>query len=63
MHGHSGDETKTVTGLVVLYVDPVGQEVWLSGPVPGATSGLLRIRKTGSQKVVELDLNLLGLQS
>lgn len=62
MHGHSGDVPKTVTGLVVLHIDADKQEVWLSGPVPGTTSGLLRIRKTGEQKAVELDLKAAGLQ-
>lgn len=62
MHGHYGDEPKTVTGLVVLHIDAAKQEVWLSGPVPGSTAGLLRIRKTGEQKKVELDLKAVGLE-
>lgn len=62
MHGHYGDEPKTVSGLVVLHIDADKQEVWLSGPVPGSTAGLLRIRKTGEQKAIELDLKVAGLQ-
>jgi large subunit ribosomal protein L3 len=55
MPGHYGDEAKTVTGLVVVHVDQVAQEVWLSGPVPGSVTSSVRIRKTGEKKTVELD--------
>ncbi len=55
MPGHYGDETKTVTGLVVLHIDPTSQEIWLSGPVPGSITSAVRIRKTGEKKMIELD--------
>jgi large subunit ribosomal protein L3 len=54
MPGHMGDVTKTVSGLVVIHVDPTTQEVWLSGPVPGAASGFVRIVKTGKTKQLDI---------
>ncbi len=62
MHGHDGDALRTVEGLTVLFVDTIKREVWLSGPIPGAISGLVQISKTGVQKPIELDLALLGLE-
>jgi large subunit ribosomal protein L3 len=61
MPGHFGVETMTVKGLVVVYIDPITQEVWLSGPVPGAQSGAIRIEKTGENRNVEL-LNMVAPQ-
>lgn len=61
MPGHYGVETKTVSGLVVLHVDPTTKEVWLSGPVPGSIASIVRIEKTGRKKSVELDLAAIGL--
>lgn len=55
MPGHYGVETQTVANLVVLKVDVANQEVWLSGPVPGATKGMIKIIKTGAQTKIELD--------
>lgn len=63
MPGHYGDETKTVTGLVVVHIDPTTKEVWLSGPVPGSISGQVKIRKTGKAKAIELDLKASGITS
>lgn len=54
MAGHFGVELKTVTGLVVLRVDDETGEIWLSGPVPGSISSLLKITKMGSKKDVRL---------
>ncbi|HYD35265.1 MAG TPA: 50S ribosomal protein L3 [Vitreimonas sp.] len=54
MPGHYGVDTKTVTGLVILHIDPTTQEVWLSGPVPGHNQAVVRILKTGQTKQVEL---------
>lgn len=54
MPGRYGTDTKTIYGLVVLHIDPQNQELWLSGPVPGFNSSLLRIEKTGKKKAVEL---------
>jgi large subunit ribosomal protein L3 len=62
MHGHSGDITMTVQGLVVLHIDANNQEVWLSGPIPGAISGLVKITKTGEQKKVALNTAQAGVQ-
>lgn len=54
MAGHFGVEAKTVTGLVVLRVDDETGEIWLSGPVPGSVSSLLKITKMGATKNIKL---------
>lgn len=54
MAGHYGVEAKTVTGLVVLRVDDQTGEIWLSGPVPGSISSLLKITKMGTKKHIPL---------
>ncbi len=61
MPGRYGQETKTVAGLVVIYVDQAKQELWVNGPVPGFNTSTVRISKTGTNKEIELNLNLLGL--
>lgn len=61
MPGHYGVDTKTVSGLVVLHIDPTTKEVWLSGPVPGANTSIVRIQKTGETRAVDLDLAAIGL--
>lgn len=54
MAGHFGVASKTVTGLVVLRVDDTTGEIWLSGPVPGSVSSLLKITKMGTKKDIQL---------
>ncbi len=61
MPGHYGGDTKTISGLVVLYINPDTNEVWLSGPVPGHYSSIVRISKTGQKKAVELDSDASGI--
>jgi large subunit ribosomal protein L3 len=61
MPGHFGDEQQTVQGLTVLHIDLVNQEVWLSGPIPGAATSTLSIRRTGASKTVDLDLSASGI--
>ncbi|HEX9817526.1 MAG TPA: 50S ribosomal protein L3 [Patescibacteria group bacterium] len=61
MPGHFGSETKTVLGLVVLYIDPETKEVWLSGPIPGSMNSIVKIEKTGGKRSLELDLSSVGL--
>ncbi len=62
MPGHYGVETKTVSGLVIVHIDPTTKEVWLSGPVPGSISSQVKITKTGETKSVELDLSASGIK-
>ncbi len=62
MAGHHGTETKTVSGLVVIYIDPATDEVWLSGPVPGHYSSIVRIIKTGDKKEIKLDKAASGIK-
>ncbi len=62
MAGHYGVDVQTVAGLVVLYIDPVDQEVWLSGCVPGSINGSVTISKTGKTKDVQIDQKASGLK-
>ncbi len=62
MPGHYGVETKTVSGLVVVYIDEATNEVWLSGPVPGHIKANLKISKTGEKKKLELDKKASGIK-
>lgn len=61
MPGHFGTDTQTVKGLTIVHLDPEANEVWLSGPVPGAIRSAVRIRKTGETKSIELDLAASGV--
>lgn len=61
MAGHMGDEIVTVSGLTIVYIDKDKNELWLSGPVPGANQGTLRLTKTGKKKEVVLDRKASGL--
>lgn len=62
MPGHYGVETKTVSGLVVVYIDEKTNQLWINGPVPGFNSSVVKISKTGVSKDLKLNLDLLGLQ-
>jgi len=44
MPGHNGDETRTVTGLLVVHIDPTTKEEWLSGLIPGYISRQVKFR-------------------
>jgi large subunit ribosomal protein L3 len=48
MAGHMGDRRTTVRNLQVVESNPARGILILKGPVPGATDGLLRIRKAQS---------------
>jgi large subunit ribosomal protein L3 len=61
MAGRGGNETVTVRGLVVLYIDPNTGELWLSGPVPGSVNSELKISKMGIKKNIQLDKSASGL--
>ncbi len=50
MAGHMGDERVTVRHLEVFEADPTRNLLMLKGAVPGATNGLLMIRKSGERK-------------
>ncbi len=62
MPGHYGVETQTVKGLIVLYIDPATQQLWLSGPVPGHITSVVTVAKTGENKAIELDTKASGLK-
>ncbi len=61
MPGRYGCDTKTVAGLVVVYIDSANNEVWVNGPVPGFKTSTVKISKTGTNKKIKLNLSLLGL--
>lgn len=61
MPGHYGCETKTVAGLVVVYIDQKNNELWINGPVPGHSTAIVRISKTGETKKIKLNLKHSGL--
>lgn len=63
MPGHMGNETKTVTNLTIVYIDPSKKEIWLNGPIPGYKSSIIRIIKTGQEKKIELDEIASGLKN
>jgi large subunit ribosomal protein L3 len=62
MPGHMGNETKTVSNLVVIHIDPETKEVWLNGPVPGHWGSILRITKTGGHKDIDLNKQAAGIE-
>lgn len=62
MAGHYGVETISVSNLIVLHVDTANQEVWLSGPVPGAFNSVVTIEKLGTKKNVVLDKKASGIK-
>jgi len=45
MAGHMGARQKTIKGLKVYKIDEEKNELWLTGLVPGAKGGLLKISK------------------
>jgi large subunit ribosomal protein L3 len=59
MPGHYGNVTDTVTGLKVLYV--AGEELWVSGPVPGSINGLVRVQKVSSGPEIKLNKKASGI--
>jgi large subunit ribosomal protein L3 len=61
MPGHYGVATMTITGLTVLHIDSTEQEVWLSGPIPGAMNSIVTITKTGETRAIELDKKASGI--
>jgi len=50
MAGHMGDERVTVRNLEIFQADPARNLLMIKGAVPGATNGLLLIRKAGERK-------------
>ncbi|PIR61726.1 MAG: 50S ribosomal protein L3 [Candidatus Pacebacteria bacterium CG10_big_fil_rev_8_21_14_0_10_44_11] len=61
MPGRFGGDIKTVSGLVVVHINPVTKEIWLSGPVPGVIFSQVKIRKTGESKDFALETEVSGL--
>lgn len=48
--GHMGDERVTVKGLTITKIDVENNLIMVKGAVPGATGGLVVVRKTNSSK-------------
>lgn len=47
MPGRFGNQRFKIQNLLVIKIDEAAEELWLSGPVPGARGALLEIKKTG----------------
>lgn len=62
MAGHMGMDTKTISGLVVIHIDPVTKELWLSGPIPGSVHTSVKVTKTGLSKTIELNKKASGIK-
>lgn len=45
MPGHMGNKLKTIKGLKVFKIDEEKNELWLTGLIPGAKGGLVKIKK------------------
>ncbi|MCH7541252.1 50S ribosomal protein L3 [Patescibacteria group bacterium] len=50
MAGHLGNRQVTVRGLEIVKVDKDGNELWVSGSVPGANSSVVVIRKSKKKR-------------
>lgn len=61
MPGRMGGVKRTIKNLVVLHLNQKKNEVWLSGPIPGAYNSTIKITKTGQTKDISLDLVASGL--
>jgi ribosomal protein L3 len=53
MAGRMGNEIVTVKNLMIVAVDEATKSLWVAGPVPGHTSGLVTL--TITDKVVKMD--------
>ena len=51
MGGHMGDEITTVRNLEVVAVDPLNNELFLKGAVPGARKSILYIKSSGDFEI------------
>ena len=48
MPGRMGGKTKTTKGLKVFKIDEEKNQIWLTGLVPGARKGLIKITKNAN---------------
>ena len=60
MAGRMGSQKVTVKGLHVVSVDPEKRELAISGPVPGNTGEILKIRKISAGNLKELEHKLVA---
>lgn len=51
MGGRMGAEVVTIKNLEVISIDPVKNELWVKGAVPGARHGILYIKATGNFEI------------
>jgi len=49
-----GAKTKTVKGLQVIKIDQEKNELWITGAVPGAKKGLIKIKKLAEKEFKDL---------
>jgi large subunit ribosomal protein L3 len=62
MPGKYGNDTKTISGLIVVHINTETGELWLNGPVPGSMNAQIKITKTGKAKKVVLDQDASGIK-
>lgn len=54
MAGRMGGDTRTIKNLHVVEIDEENNTLSVSGPIPGAPDGFIKLTKTGSGKLSEL---------
>lgn len=57
MAGRMGSDTKTVKNAVVVYFDPSSNIAWVTGPVPGTVSGIVRLTTMGTKEIESVTYN------
>jgi large subunit ribosomal protein L3 len=57
MAGRMGSYTKTVKNAVVVYFDASTNIAWVTGPVPGTISGIVRLTTVGTKELEEVTYN------
>lgn len=55
MAGHYGNTVFSVKNLIVVHMDEVANELWVSGPVPGHLNATVRLSVIGDSKFDGLD--------
>jgi hypothetical protein len=48
---------KTVKNAVVVYFDPSSNIAWVTGPVPGTVSGIVRLTTMGTKEIESVTYN------
>jgi len=54
MAGHMGNETVTIMGAIVVKIDQLENEIWITGSVPGGKNAVVELTKLRESKFVGL---------